>query len=83
MKPGACGTELVLNEPTFKLFCPGNPDAGLEDAYDGFKAINLLPVPYVDPIDISNGVLYLASDKGRYVTAIELPIDAGYTVKSY
>jgi Enoyl-[acyl-carrier-protein] reductase (NADH) len=42
---------------------------------------NLLPVPAVDPVDISNGVLYLVSDMGRYVTGITLPVDAGFLVK--
>jgi SDR family mycofactocin-dependent oxidoreductase len=42
---------------------------------------NLLPVDAVDPVDISNGVLYLVSDLGRYVTGITLPVDAGFLVK--
>ncbi|MDX6401871.1 MAG: hypothetical protein QOF27_2477 [Gaiellaceae bacterium] len=42
---------------------------------------NLMPVDAVDPVDISNGVLYLVSDAGRYVTGITLPVDAGFLVK--
>lgn len=38
---------------------------------------NALPVETVDPVDISNAVVYLASDEGRYVTGIALPVDAG------
>jgi SDR family mycofactocin-dependent oxidoreductase len=41
---------------------------------------NALPVEVVEPIDISNGVLYLAADSGRYVTGVALPIDAGFSV---
>lgn len=40
---------------------------------------NALDVPMVDPVDISNAVLYLASDESRYVTGITLPVDAGVT----
>jgi SDR family mycofactocin-dependent oxidoreductase len=40
---------------------------------------NALPVNAVDPIDVSNAVLYLASDESRYVTGIALPVDAGVT----
>jgi SDR family mycofactocin-dependent oxidoreductase len=40
-----------------------------------------MPVPLMDPVDISNGVLYLASDEGRYVTGICLPIDCGLTCR--
>jgi SDR family mycofactocin-dependent oxidoreductase len=36
-----------------------------------------LPIMSVDPIDISNGVLYLVSDMGRYVTGQTLHVDAG------
>jgi enoyl-[acyl-carrier-protein] reductase (NADH) len=42
---------------------------------------NVLPVPMVEPVDISNGVLYLVSDLGRYVTGVTLPVDAGFLVK--
>ncbi|WP_431921584.1 SDR family oxidoreductase [Nonomuraea jabiensis] len=38
-----------------------------------------LPVEAVDPIDVSNAVLHLASDDSRYVTGIALPVDAGVT----
>jgi SDR family mycofactocin-dependent oxidoreductase len=38
---------------------------------------NALPVMAIDPIDISNGVLYLVSDAGRYVTGQTLHVDAG------
>jgi (+)-trans-carveol dehydrogenase len=41
----------------------------------------LLPVPWVEPADISNAVLWLASDESRYVTGVTLPIDAGVLVK--
>jgi SDR family mycofactocin-dependent oxidoreductase len=40
---------------------------------------NALPIEAVDPIDISNAVLYLASDESRFVTGISLPVDAGVT----
>jgi NAD(P)-dependent dehydrogenase (short-subunit alcohol dehydrogenase family) len=38
-------------------------------------------VPWVEPIDISNAVLFLASDEARYVTGTELKVDAGYTIR--
>jgi SDR family mycofactocin-dependent oxidoreductase len=41
---------------------------------------NALPVDVVEPVDISNAVLYLAADSGRYVTGVALPVDAGFTV---
>jgi SDR family mycofactocin-dependent oxidoreductase len=42
---------------------------------------NLLPVPMVEPIDISNAIAYLVSDDARYVTGVTLPVDAGFIVR--
>ena len=42
---------------------------------------NLLPVGVVEPEDITEGVLYLVADSGRYVTGVTLPIDAGHLLK--
>jgi SDR family mycofactocin-dependent oxidoreductase len=41
------------------------------------SAGNLLPVPWIEPDDVANAVLYLASDRARYVTGAPLIIDAG------
>jgi NAD(P)-dependent dehydrogenase (short-subunit alcohol dehydrogenase family) len=35
----------------------------------------------VESVDISNAVLFLASDEARYVTGTELKVDAGYTIR--
>lgn len=41
------------------------------------SAGNLLPVPWIEPEDVANAVLYLASDRARYVTGSQFVIDAG------
>ena len=33
------------------------------------------------PEDISNAVLFLASDEARYITGVALPVDAGSCLK--
>jgi (+)-trans-carveol dehydrogenase len=43
--------------------------------------MNLLPIPWVDAVDISNAIVWLASDAARYVTGITLPIDAGNALR--
>jgi NAD(P)-dependent dehydrogenase (short-subunit alcohol dehydrogenase family) len=43
--------------------------------------MNGLPIPWVDPIDVSNALLWLASDEARYITGVTLPIDAGMLIK--
>jgi NAD(P)-dependent dehydrogenase (short-subunit alcohol dehydrogenase family) len=40
-----------------------------------------IPVPWIDPLDVANAVLWLVSDEARYVTGVTLPIDAGCLVK--
>jgi NAD(P)-dependent dehydrogenase (short-subunit alcohol dehydrogenase family) len=44
-------------------------------------AINALPIPWLEPVDISNAVLFLASDESRYISGVPLPVDAGFLVK--
>jgi NAD(P)-dependent dehydrogenase (short-subunit alcohol dehydrogenase family) len=40
-----------------------------------------LPVESLEPRDISNAVLFLASDEARYVTGLEFTVDAGNTIR--
>ncbi|QPE04792.1 mycofactocin-coupled SDR family oxidoreductase [Microbacterium schleiferi] len=42
---------------------------------------NALPVPMIEPVDLSNAILFLVSDAGRYVTGVTLPVDAGFLNK--
>jgi NAD(P)-dependent dehydrogenase (short-subunit alcohol dehydrogenase family) len=43
--------------------------------------MNLLPIPWMEPEDISAAVAWLASDDSRFVTGITLPVDAGFLAK--
>ena len=43
--------------------------------------MNALPIPWVEPRDITNAVLFLASDEARYITGVTLPVDAGSVTK--
>jgi (+)-trans-carveol dehydrogenase/(-)-trans-carveol dehydrogenase len=76
--PSSVDTDMIHNEATYALFRPGKDNPTLEDAMSGLRYVHALPVPWVAPEDISNAVLWLASDEARYVTGIALPIDAGY-----
>ncbi len=79
--PTGVGTPMILNEEAFKLFLPDVPEPTLEQAAEAYRSTNALPVPWVEPEDVSNAILYLASDEARYVTGTELKVDAGYTIK--
>lgn len=43
--------------------------------------MNALPAPLIEPIDVSNAVLYLVSDESRYVTGQQFKVDAGVTIR--
>ena len=77
VNPTMVNTDMVQNEFTHKLFRPDRENPTMEEFAEAAATINLLPIPWVEPIDISNAVLWLASDEARYVTGIALPIDAG------
>ena len=65
----------------YHLFVPDEENPSPERLAEAWQAINAMPVPWVDPIDVSNAVLWLASDEARYVTGVTLPIDAGFLIK--
>lgn len=80
--PGVVNTPMANNEPTFKLFRPDLEHPTADDADEALRSINLLPVRWVEAQDISNAVLWLASDEARYVTGVGLSVDAGFVVNS-
>ena len=79
--PTAVGTELVLNRDFMRRFRPDLEDPQPADVVEGFSKGKLLDVPWIDPIDVANAVLFLVSDEARYITGVHLPIDAGSTIK--
>ncbi|WP_433284438.1 mycofactocin-coupled SDR family oxidoreductase [Pseudonocardia sp. CA-142604] len=81
INPTTVGTPMLLNPANFRLFRPDLDNPTEEDVRPAYRSLNALPVAYLDPDDISNAVLFLASDDGRYITGVALPVDAGYAVK--
>jgi (+)-trans-carveol dehydrogenase len=79
--PTSVDTVMIQNERTWGLFQPDNPNPTQESAAPVFQSINALPIPWVDPVDISNAVLFLVSDEARYITGVTLPVDAGSSGK--
>lgn len=73
--PTGVNTHMVTN-PQLVQWYSDHPDMANN------VSANLLPVELVDPHDISEAILYLASDAARYVTGLELKIDAGFTERA-
>lgn len=79
--PSQVSTTMVMNDSTYRLFRPDLPNPGPDDFAPISQMMHTLPVPWVDAIDISNAVLFLASDESRYITGVSLPVDAGALLK--
>ena len=80
LAPTTVATDMLLNEGVYNLFCPDKaPNATYEDFVEAGKIMHLLPIPFVESVDISNALVFLASDEARYITGITLPVDAGFT----
>jgi SDR family mycofactocin-dependent oxidoreductase len=80
--PGPVATPMVLNEQMYRRLRPDLANPTAADAAAVLQARNLLPVPWVEPVDVANAVVFLASDQGRYITGTQLVVDAGLTQKT-
>jgi (+)-trans-carveol dehydrogenase len=81
LHPTTVNTPMIQNPATHALFRPDLEHPTAEDAAESFLTLNALPVKWVEPVDISNALLFLASDEARYITGVTLPIDAGTLTK--
>jgi (+)-trans-carveol dehydrogenase len=79
--PTSVDTDMIQNKATYDLFAPDLENPTREQVGERFQALNALPIRWVEPRDISNAVLFLASDEARYITGVTLPVDAGSTQK--
>ena len=75
--PTTVATDMILNDATYRLFRPDLENPGRADFEEAARTLNQLPVAALEPVDISNAILYLVSDEGRYVTGTTHVVDAG------
>ena len=81
--PTNCNTPMLQSEPMYRSFRPDLDHPTQADAEPVFGVQQAMKIPYVEPEDISNTVLWLASDEARYVTGMQLRVDAGGYLKWY
>jgi (+)-trans-carveol dehydrogenase len=79
--PTNVNTPLFMNEPTMKLFRPDLENPGPDDMLVIGQLMHTLPIGWVEPEDIANAVLFLASDEARFITGVTLPVDGGSCLK--
>jgi (+)-trans-carveol dehydrogenase len=80
--PTTVDTDMIMHEAMFARFAPDllPEERTLDALIPRFASLNAMPLPWVDVIDISNAVLFLASDEARYITGVALPVDLGSTI---
>ena len=74
--PTAVPTEMVTNQ-TYRDMLGGHPGTTEAETQALYLARRAIPLPWVEPVDIANAALFLASDEARYITGISLPVDLG------
>ncbi|UXA11553.1 mycofactocin-coupled SDR family oxidoreductase [Mycobacterium sp. SMC-8] len=79
--PTNVNTPMLNSDPMYRQFRPDLENPTREDALPAFPAMQAMPVPYVEPEDISNVVCFLASDESRYLTGSQFRVDAGAMLK--
>jgi len=80
--PTNCDTHLLQNEDIYRAFRPDLEHPTKEDAAQAFPAMQAMPIPWIDPLDVSHLVAFLASDESRYITGLNIRLDAGAMLKT-
>jgi SDR family mycofactocin-dependent oxidoreductase len=81
--PTNCNTHLLHNDGLYAVFRPDmkKDKPTRADAEPAFTHFQAMPIPYVEPEDIANLAVFLASDESRYVTGQQIRVDAGALLK--
>jgi SDR family mycofactocin-dependent oxidoreductase len=77
--PTNVDTPMIQNDHVRGAFRPDLEHVTREQLAESARSMNMLAIPWVEPVDVAKACLFLASDEARYVTAVTLPIDAGST----
>ncbi|HVT53479.1 MAG TPA: mycofactocin-coupled SDR family oxidoreductase [Dongiaceae bacterium] len=78
--PTVVFTDMVMNQAYLDRL-GGHPGTTLEEAKAYYRNWNTLPVPWIEPEDVANACLFLASEEARYITGVALPVDLGAMLK--
>ncbi|MET8800975.1 mycofactocin-coupled SDR family oxidoreductase [Nocardia sp. NPDC004568] len=82
VNPGAVNTPMAINESLLRMFLPHLENPTPEDAAELFAELTLLPIPWVEPEDVSNAVAWLVSDEARFIHGVAIPVDGGQLARS-
>ncbi len=80
--PTNCDTLLLHNIDVYRAFRPDLENPTREEAMVALPSMQAMPIPFIDPIDVSHLVAFLASDESRYITGMNIRVDAGSMLKT-
>ena len=82
MHPTNCNTHLMNYDGIYQIFRPDmEGPVTKEDFRPASEFYHALPMPWIEPEDVAELVLFLASDASKYMTGTSIPIDGGCMVK--
>jgi SDR family mycofactocin-dependent oxidoreductase len=79
--PTNVNTAMLHNESMYRSFRRDLEHPTRDDAERAFPAMQAMPIPYIEPVDVSNAVVFLASDDARFITGMQVRVDAGGYLK--
>jgi SDR family mycofactocin-dependent oxidoreductase len=81
VNPTCVDTNMIQNDNVYRLFQPDADVHTRDSVAPAFASTNIIPVPWIEPRDVSQAILWLLSDASRYITGVPLPVDAGFVTK--
>lgn len=79
--PTNVNTRLLHNDGLYSIFRPDLDKPTRDDAEPAFTFFQAMPIPYIEPVDVANLAVFLASDEARYITGQQIRVDAGALIK--
>jgi NAD(P)-dependent dehydrogenase (short-subunit alcohol dehydrogenase family) len=76
--PGGVDTPMMRHDEVYRTFAPEIDEPTVEDLEERLRMMNPMPITWIEAIDISHAVLFLASDEARYVSGATLDIAAAF-----
>ncbi|MDF3309671.1 mycofactocin-coupled SDR family oxidoreductase [Rhodococcus sp. T2V] len=81
LHPLNVSTPMIHNDELYRHFVPDVPNPTREQFAAAASHMAALPISWVEPEDVSNLVVFLASEEGRFITGVSMPIDGGQVIK--
>jgi (+)-trans-carveol dehydrogenase len=77
LNPTQVNTPMIMNEAMMSLFVPDKEDVTMDEFAAVSQELNAMPIPWVEPGDVTDALLFLVSDEAKWITGVVLPVDAG------